>query len=333
MESNRSLSLNHEPETAAPPEPIPIAYFSTTPLPPVDRYAAWLEWGWPRIDAIYHTEPAEPFDTTFESAMLGDILFVRTRITGMRWRRRLDDIRRSDFDPIIINIMVEGLAHGDCDGRAFREEAGMLHFHDLSKPSDHVSTASLTYAVVMSRQIASKWFGSLDDLHGRVVGGASAALVLAHAGLLWDALPLLHQNSASALGGSLLNLLVAASASAPPAVPPAEPPCARLRAQAAAQIETRLNKAPTVEELCVILQVSRTALSAAFRSDGGVQNFIRTMRVDTAKAALADLERREPIGTIALRLGFYDASHLTRLFRARFGMTPRDYRRSLAADR
>jgi AraC-like DNA-binding protein len=59
---------------------------------------------------------------------------------------------------------------------------------------------------------------------------------------------------------------------------------------------------------------------------------IRVARLERAKAALADLERGEPIGTIAGRLGFCDASHLTRLFRTRYGMTPRDYRHLIATD-
>jgi AraC-like DNA-binding protein len=56
-------------------------------------------------------------------------------------------------------------------------------------------------------------------------------------------------------------------------------------------------------------------------------------RLERARAALADIDRGEAIGDIAHRFGFSDASHLSRTFRAHFGMTPREYRHLAAADR
>jgi AraC-like DNA-binding protein len=315
-----------------PHDPIEILRFSTAALPSEQRYAAWLARTWPRVDAIYRTEPAEPFDTSFESVELGDVTFVNARITGMRWERRLEDIRASDFDAVIVNMMVRGSAHGDFDGRAFHEEAGAFHFHDLARRSVHVSTASHTYSVMISRPTASGLFGSLDDLHGLVVTGASADMLLAHAERAWNALPALHRSSAPALGRSFLDLLVVAASQARASASPVVKSDAGLRRRAAAAIESRLNMEIKVAELCNDLDVSRRSLFAAFQRDGGVYNYVRTQRLERAKAALADLERGEPIGTIAGRLGFCDASHLSRLFRSRYGMTPRDYRRLVASD-
>jgi AraC-like DNA-binding protein len=313
-------------------DPIEILRFATADLPQEERYAAWLARSWPRIDAIFRTEPIEPFDTLFESAELGGILFIYAEITGMRYERRLQDIRSSDFDPLIVNMMVQGSAQGVFDGHDFHEESGAFHFHDLAKPSIHVSTASRTYSIVMPRPVASDLFGSLDDLHGLVVTGASADLLLAHADRAWRALPSLDRSSAPALGRSLLDLLLVAATQARSTVPRARTTDARLRRRAEAMIESRLNTVISIPELCGALDVSRRSLFAAFREDGGVYNYIRVARLERARAALADLERREPIGTIAVRLGFCDASHLTRLFRTRYGMTPRDYRHLVAVD-
>lgn len=264
--------------------------------------------------------------------MLGGIVFVHVEISGMRWERRLQDIRSSDFDPLIVNMMLEGAAQGDFDGREFREEAGTFHFHDLAKPSIHVSTASRTFSLIVPRPLASELFGTLDDLHGLVVRDACADLLLAHAAQVWRALPNLDQAGAPALGRSLLDLLVVAAAQARASVPPASGTDPRLRRRAEAAIERQLNRPLTIAGLCQALNVSRKSLFAAFREDGGVHAYIRAQRLELAKAALADLERAEPIGMIAERLGFCDASHLTRLFRARYGMAPRDYRRLVATD-
>ena len=311
---------------------IEIRRYSTADVPPEQRYQHWLGRSWPRVDAIYRTEPSEPFGTVFESAALGGIIFVHVEITGMRWERRLQDIRSSDFDPIIVNMMLEGAAQGDFDGREFREEAGNFHFHDLAKPSIHVSTASRTFSLIIKRPLASALFGTLDDLHGLVVRGACADLLLAHAGEAWRALPSLDRAAAPALGRSLLDLLAVAAAQARAAVPPTRGTDLRLRRRAETAIERQLNRPLTIAGLCRALNVSRKSLFAAFHDDGGVHAYIRAQRLELAKAALADLERAEPIGMIAVRLGFCDASHLTRLFRARYGMAPRDYRRLVAGD-
>jgi AraC-like DNA-binding protein len=326
------------PAAAAPPPgpeaggAIEISRYSTAHVPPAQRHADWLARTWPRVDTIYRTEPSEPFGALFESVELGEVGFVYVEITGMRWERRLQDIRASDFDPIIVNMMVEGLAQGDCDGRAFREEAGNFHFHDLAKPSIHVSTASRTYSLIVPRPLAARLFGTLDDLHGLVVRGACAELLLAHAGQVWRALPALDRAAAPALGRSLLDLLAAAAAQARVATPPARASDPRLRRRAEAAIDLQLNKPVSVAGLCRELKVSRKSLFAAFREDGGVHTYIRAQRLERVREALADLERAEPIGMIAVRLGFCDAAHLTRLFRARYGMAPRDYRRLVAGD-
>ena len=73
------------PPADAPSELIPVLRFLTDHLPPAERYRAWLLRDWPRRQNIFRTEPSEPFNTTWESALLGDIMFVYTEITGMRW--------------------------------------------------------------------------------------------------------------------------------------------------------------------------------------------------------------------------------------------------------
>jgi AraC-like DNA-binding protein len=313
-------------------EPIEILRFTTADLPQEERYEAWLARSWPRMDLIFRTEPFEPFNTLFESVELGDIAFVHAEITGMRWKRRLQDIRSSDFDPLIVNMMVRGSAHGDFDGRPFHEETGAFSFHDLARPSVHVSTASRTYSIVIPRPLASILFGSLEDLHGLVVTGACADMLLTHADRAWHVLPDLDRSCAPMLARSLLELLLVAVTHARSSAPRVGTLEVRLRRRARELLESQLNKPVSVQELCKALNVSRSKLFAAFRTDGGVQNYIRNLRLERAKAALADLERGEPIGTIALRLGFCDAPHLTRLFRARYGMTPRDYRHLISAD-
>jgi AraC-like DNA-binding protein len=326
-------------QAAGPPpevvvrEGIPILRYSTSDLPAAERYRDWYERSWPRSGPIYRTEPFEPFNTSWETAQLGPVTFLYTEITGMRWERRLEDIRTSDFDPIIISMMIDGMAHGDLDGRAFRETAGTFHFHDLARPSLHVSTASRTYSLVVPRPVAAEWFAPLHDLHGLVVGPDAAAMLFSHAAHVRRDLPRFDLAQADQLGRVFLELVALTLAVARP-VPQARISAEdALRQRGVEEIEKRLGSGEVaVAELCLALGVPKRRLFAAFRPDGGVQAYVMTERLKRARNALSDLERAEPIGNIAHRLGFSDAPHLSRAFRQRYGMTPRDYRRLVAKD-
>jgi AraC-like DNA-binding protein len=67
-----------------------------------------------------------------------------------------------------------------------------------------------------------------------------------------------------------------------------------------------------------------------FAQEGGAQAYIRERRLQAALRALQAQGHREPIGLIAERLGFSDGAHMSRLFRARFGITPSDARADAA---
>ena len=227
------------------------------------RYRAWYLRDWPRSEPIYRTEPIEPFETRWLSAQLGPVMFARVEITAMRWERRLADVRNSDFDPIIVSMMKAGEAQGDFDGRALRETAGTFHFHDLGRASLHVSTASLTYNLVIPRALADERFGPLQDLHGLVVPADQAALTFALAEQVDALLPTLDREQAERLGAMFLDALtVALKALRPRPTDPASSTLT-LRRLAAERIEQKLAnpEAVTVESLCQALNTTRgTAL-------------------------------------------------------------------------
>lgn len=311
--------------------PVPVLRFSTTDLPSDARYDAWLNRDWPRSERVYRTVPTEPFDTLMESVPLGQLQFVRTEITAMTWERRAQDIRNSDFQPIIVNMMVRGAAKGDLDGRAFVEPSGSYHFHDLGRPSLHASTASLTYSLFVPRELAEVWFSPIERLHGLVIGGDSAAAAIDLAQTVWRMVPTLTPATAGRFERAFLELLAIGVEQAVPAAPAHTPVDDGIRASVLDAIEHRLGlQAASAAELSRVLKVPVDQLSAGFRSDGGLAAWLLTRRLDAARVALTGLERAEPIGNIAHRLGFSDAAHLSRAFRQRFGLSPRDYRKMKA---
>ncbi len=322
----RASTESTKGEAERPVAFVPVATFSTAHLPPADRHQAWSGRGWPRSEPIYRTDPFEPFDTYFETVPLGPLTFVFARITGMRWERRRETIRSSSFDPVIVNMMDEGLAEGDMDGRAFRQPAGHLLCCDLGRPSVHVSSASVTHSIIIPREVATHWFGSLVDLHGLTIGPPAAAMIMSQAREVRRLFDRLTHGTADRLGRVFLELLAAFLEERRQLTAPL-PAAVLLRARAQARIDRLLDgDAITSERLCKLLGVSRAELFEAFREEGGVQHYALGVRLERARAAVADVARNEPIGQIAHRFGFSDASHLSRSFRTRFGMSPREYR-------
>ncbi len=277
---------------------------------------------------VFRTAPTEPFNILIDTVSLSQLLFARVEITAMTWERNARDIRTSSFDPILVTMMVEGEARGDLDGRAFLEPAGTYHFHDPTRPSLHASTASLTYNLLIPRHIAASWFSPMDDLHGLAVSGELARSLIDLAATTWSLLPSLDQAGGARIERAFLELLALGCESARAVAPPRLTSEELLRRRVSELIEHRLDlNTVTVADLCRFLEVSTEQLAAAFRGDGGVQAWLLQRRLESARAALIRPDRVEPIGNIAHRLGFSDASHLSRAFRQRYGLSPRDYRR------
>ena len=75
------------------------------------------------------------------------------------------------------------------------------------------------------------------------------------------------------------------------------------------------------------LGCSRSTLYRAFADRGlGISGYIREQRLQRFRALLQRAHPAIPIADLAARCGLYDAPNLSRLFRARFGMSPSEFR-------
>jgi AraC family transcriptional regulator len=92
-------------------------------------------------------------------------------------------------------------------------------------------------------------------------------------------------------------------------------------------VEAHLGSTVRAGDLAAIARLSPGHFSRAFKGSLGVAPtaYIAGRRVAHAQALM--LTTNEPLCQIALACGFYDQSHLTRVFRRCAGMSPRDWRR------
>jgi len=92
-------------------------------------------------------------------------------------------------------------------------------------------------------------------------------------------------------------------------------------------MEARLGEGVSLEDLAAEARLSPFHFARAFKKATGASphQHLLQRRLERAKELLARPDSR--IGDVAFRLGFSDQSHLTRLFRRHYGMTPRAYQR------
>ena len=94
-----------------------------------------------------------------------------------------------------------------------------------------------------------------------------------------------------------------------------------------AHVEANLDSTVRAGDLAAIARLSPGHFSRAFKGSLGVAPTAYIARRRVARAQTLMLTTNEPLCQIALACGFYDQSHLTRVFRRCAGSSPRDWRR------
>ena len=95
-------------------------------------------------------------------------------------------------------------------------------------------------------------------------------------------------------------------------------------------VEENLDRNISLAELAGVAQLSAFHFTRKFRAEFGCppHAWVLRRRLEQAKHQLA--RRDIPLKVVAASCGFADQSHMTRLFRRLAGMTPAEYRRSVA---
>ncbi|MGG1516047.1 AraC family transcriptional regulator [Paenibacillus oryzisoli] len=91
-------------------------------------------------------------------------------------------------------------------------------------------------------------------------------------------------------------------------------------------IHSHFHTSLTVDELVRLSQLSRTVFFKRFRAVTGQapSDYILTLKLNSAQLSLETT--RHPIKEIAANLSFYDEFHFSKLFKRKFGLSPKAYR-------
>ncbi len=190
----------------------------------------------------------------------------------------------------------------------------------------HANRFGSAGARCLTVEIDSQWFANLEDHLGTQIGSRvldRGPSVTAIAGLTAAFRAEEPERSLSAEGtllGLMLDVTRLVRSNRAEAMP-------RSLGRAREFIAANLDGMLTVERIAAAAGVHPVHLARTFRAKTGetVGGYVRRMRAECAR----DWIRRstEPLTSIAMRCGFADQSHMTRVMRQLYGVTPARFRR------
>ena len=303
-----------------------VDIWSTNAVQGRERFSYWRDAVCRAVFGISIEAPPERFSARIAARSAGPLRFAISESTGYELIRSARDIDREPADHYSIYLQLSGSSVSTLHDQQVSLEAHDMAVYDGKKPFRALHSGRRAIAVVPRPMIdlRAPWLRRRKP-HKLA---ASPYLNLARRHLLQLSAPdtALSETEAILLTENLCNLVALASAGGI-ATDRLEPD---LQIQAILVFCRQNLHEPDLSPQRVAdrFRVSVRTLHARFSQIG--QTFGRWLleaRLDACGTALHDAHQRNlNISEIAYRIGFNDLSHFNKAFRARFGMTPRDWR-------
>jgi AraC-like DNA-binding protein len=317
----------------APAATIPSSRLDTDGLSGPQRFEAWRDSVAPLFDCQF-IDPDDALDFQVDTTVLdlGDVLFAESRANALRFERSSRLIRRGGIDHFLIQWYRRGGYQGDHARDRIRVDAGEIGVLDLGREfltqtkGRHFENRN----VFIPRSLLLPRMRRCRDPRSLRLSGTSVLgrILTGHLETTWAEIPRADAAESTAIAESIVDI-VATCLDAGDTI--ADPPSVLDSASGRAMrdfVEANLtdeNLGPDL--LCATFRCSRSYLYRAFRGEGGLVPYIQTRRLLQVHRELTSSGVNAPtLSELAYKWGFAGHSHLSRRFRAQFGMTPTDAR-------
>lgn len=305
---------------------------STDLVSPRERVRYWSDW----IDRIFCGLQSDVYgDTGFDGHMAtehaGDVVLTRLEADRHRVLKGDRQVRRSDVGYLKIVAPYRGTAGVEQQGRQAWVSPGEWCIYDTTDSYRVANPVRVEHLIVMVPKAPLVERGlPLDELMAQRLGsqGGISRLALQAMRGAWQELPSIAPSAARGVGESIVHLVqlslleLAGHDSAPTQREALRERIKRLVARRLA--DPRLS----VDAIAVELNCSRRQLYNAFSDEpDGVAGYVLAQRLEACRRDFEDRRRdAASITEIALRRGFNHPAHFSRAFKARFGVTPSEWR-------
>ncbi|MBX3536676.1 MAG: helix-turn-helix domain-containing protein [Chelatococcus sp.] len=305
------------------PSAIASTQFST------QQFNVWRD----SIEVVFDVETApesagRSFAADVEAFQLGDMVIANAALGEQRYVRSPARARRDGMDHFVLNLYRSGGWKAQTERGEFEGYAGQVSVLDLA--SDLVSDEpdSQLVTLFLPRSLIEDRLPNLSELHGRAPTGPHAVLLAEFLDLLARRLPIIPAGQERALNRATCEMLIACLTPTLANLEPARPSLELvLHRRARRFIETHIGSAKlTVDSICNAVGVSRRTLYRLFDTEGGVQRYIQTRRLERIRQILSDPKETRRIAEIAAQFGFVRSDHFARAFKQQFGQSARALR-------
>jgi AraC-like DNA-binding protein len=230
-------------------------------------------------------------------------------------------------DQLLIFLQIEGSVDSDYGGRRARRQPGDVDIIDYARPLHSVATDYGHLALTVARENVPAALLALEP-HGLIFprGSGAACLVGAAMQELYAQADDLTVSEAEA---AIEGIVALTAGHARRSLIGDEPNQAKSRRKAVLDyIDAHLENVQLgPDEIAAAINMSRASLYWLLAAEGGIRALLLKRRLDEAlKLMLAVDEDDRSLKQIVRRCGFSGPSQFTRVFRARFGVAPRQYR-------
>ncbi|MFC5744748.1 helix-turn-helix domain-containing protein [Actinomadura rugatobispora] len=305
-----------------------------------DRFAMWHEVSskmWVPLEVLCEPNLENKFHARAGFARLGLVEVALLTSTPLSVHRTPKLIRQSDPEDFLVTFAVRGRVFGEQDGRCAALRAGDLILRDSSRPCltrfAPEPPAAQSLAMRFPRSSLPLPERGLRDLTcvrvpgDRGIGALSSQFLLQLARQMAELSPA-DTARLSTVALDVLTVALAGALDAHSALP-LHTRRRALLAQIHAFIHDNLDDPHlTPGAIAAAHHISLRYLHALFRAEElTVAGWIRRRRLERCRRDLADpgLAAR-PISAIAARWGFSGPAHFSQVFRAAYGLSPRQFR-------
>lgn len=297
------------------------------------QFDAWRSWWSGFATEMPEQSPRAGFPAYTRIWQIGDLSVTRVSAPALRATRSKAHIRHAPYDHW--NVVV-----------GLRSETRMAVGSDqLVVPAGQPLVVSLGTEVISERDADDRiqlylprdqfadLAPTLDRACGVVADTAAARLLADYIIALERRLPDLEPHGVPRLGAAIGTMVAACMQPSADLGHAAQQQISFARMERVRRI-TRANlRSPHLNTafLCREVGVSRSQLYRLLEPHGGVAHWIQHQRLLESHALLSDVSCTETIAAIAQEFCFEDASAFSRVFRRKFGASPRDVRAAALA--
>lgn len=264
---------------------------------------------------------SRPLDRTMQTSVASSAQFLN---------RRNEEIRRNPVEFIFVNFQLEGACIVRQDGHEAMVQAGDFSIVDTTRP--YFLDFRDDWRVLSFRMPRTQFLSKLAaprDATARCLSGSHGAGLVAtrFAHSLQDLHDDLTEASSESLSSALNSVVAAALGSTPDT---REQDGTSLRRAARSAVESYIadhlsDPSLSPQTIAARFRMSRRSLYSLFEASPlSISGTIRTLRLERSAHDLLR-PNRPSVLEVALRWGFSDLSHYSRLFKSRFGVSPREF--------